>query len=89
MIGRLQWATTVITAGRPFIRRLIDLTLGIKKPHYYIRVSKEAKKDIRVCLQFFAQHNGKTFFRLRHAESSATLNLYTDASGFAAGACVE
>ena len=41
LIGRLQWVTYIIAAGRPFISRLIDRTIGVEKPHFFIRVTEE------------------------------------------------
>ena len=84
LIGKLQWVTAVITPGRPFIRRLIDRTLGVTKPHYFIRVTDEVSKDLTVWITFFQSHNGKTFFRPRHVETSLSLNLFTDASSHVA-----
>ena len=88
MIGKLQWAMAVISAGHAFLRRLTDQTIGVVKPHYYIRVTEEVRKDLAVWLEFFLKHNGKTFFWPRRAETSQTLNLFTDASSVeAAGIC--
>ena len=40
LIGLLNFACSVIIPGRAFLRRLIDLTIGIKAPHHKIRISK-------------------------------------------------
>ena len=85
VIGCLQWAAAVIAAGQPFIRRLIDQTIGVTKPHYFVRVTQEVKDDLEVWLTFFENFNGVTMFRPRKAETSATLSLYTDASPLGAG----
>ncbi len=34
IIGRLQFATSVVTVGKAFLRRMHDLTIGISKPYY-------------------------------------------------------
>ena len=48
-------------------------------------MTKEIKQDLQVWLDFFRDYNGCTFFRPRHAETSLSLNLYTDASPAGAG----
>lgn len=34
LIGVLNFACLVVVPGRAFLRRLIDLTIGVKKPYY-------------------------------------------------------
>ena len=48
LIGTLNFACKVVTPGRPFLRRLIDLTIGISKPNYHIRLNREARLDLSV-----------------------------------------
>ena len=45
LIGLLNFACSVVTPGRIFLRRLINLTIGIKHSHHFIRLTSEAKKD--------------------------------------------
>lgn len=81
LVGHLNFACSVIVPGRAFLRRLIDLTIGIKSPHYYIRLKKEAKADLKVWGDFLAEYNCKSFFLEDRWYNSEYLNLYTDASG--------
>lgn len=37
-IGTLQFAAKVVVGRRPFLRRLINLTKGVVKPHFHIRL---------------------------------------------------
>ena len=60
VIGKLQFATTIIKVGRPFLRRLYDLTCHVAKPFYMVLISKEDKEDLRMWLDFFPGYNGKT-----------------------------
>ena len=47
LIGHLKFACLImIIPGRPFLRRLIDLTIGTYKPYNFIRISKEARADM-------------------------------------------
>ena len=43
LIGLLNFACSVVVPGRAFLRRLIDLTKGVKLPHYRIRLTKSVK----------------------------------------------
>lgn len=80
IIGKLQFATSVIRPGRPFLRRLINKTIGITKPHFYIRLGSEELKDMAMWTKFLTSYNGITILRPPSTVSSATINLYTDAS---------
>jgi hypothetical protein len=77
--------------GRPFLRRLIDLTMGVAAPTHYIRLTRDARKDIAAWILFLQHFNGSLLMRHPQWSSSDTIKLYTDASnlGFAAvfGAC--
>ena len=84
LIGCLHFSTSVITVGRPFIRRLIDKTRGITKPYHYIRLTQEVKQDLHMWLMFLKTYNGRHFLRERIITQSPSINLHTDAcpSGF-------
>jgi hypothetical protein len=85
LIGVLSFACSVVTPGRPFLRRLIDLTLGLKQPHHKRRLNKEAKADLAAWSVFVDSFNGKSLFISDKLESSETLNLFTDASNLGCG----
>lgn len=53
LTGLLNFAWSVVIPGRAFLRRLIDLTLGVMRPHFRIRLSPEVKADMLVCKRFF------------------------------------
>ena len=81
LTGLLNFACSVISLGRAFLRRLIDLTLGIRSPIHYIRLNREVKADLRLWLSFLSNFNGRSFFLEDEWLSSSKLNLFTDASG--------
>ncbi|KAK3101439.1 hypothetical protein FSP39_003614 [Pinctada imbricata] len=81
LIGLLNFACNVVIPGRPFLRRLINLTIGVSKPFYKVRLTKSAKLDLSVWLNFLKEFNGKCLFLPDEFVSSSTLKLYTDASG--------
>ena len=81
IIGTLNFACGVIIPGRAFLRRLIDLTIGIVKPFYFIRITSEAREDLRTWAEFLRVYNGKTLFLEDRWRSSTQLRLFTDAAG--------
>ena len=80
LIGLLNFTCSVIVPGRAFLRRLIDLTRGLSKPHHYVRLCRRVKDDLRVWLSFLSSFNGKSFFLNDIWCDSHQLNLFTDAS---------
>ena len=74
----LNFCCSVVTPERAFLRRLIDLTAGVTRPHHHIRFNTEPKNDIRMWLQFSV--NGRAFFLSERWDTSSTLELYTDAA---------
>ena len=57
-----NFACSVILPGWAFLRRLIDLTVGVRMPNHYIRLNREGKEDLNLWLSFFSNFNGKFFF---------------------------
>ena len=83
--GSLTFACRAIAPGRAFLRRLIDMTRGTRRPNHRIRLTVEARKDIASWLEFLQNFNGVVFLATNWT-SSDVLSLTTDASGFAFGA---
>jgi hypothetical protein len=67
--------------GRAFLRRLIDLTHGIRLSHHLIRLNCETKQDLNMWLSFLANYNGRPFFLEDRWANSRQLHLFTDALG--------
>ena len=67
-----------VLPGRAFLRRLIDLTIGIKAAHHRI---SEAKEVLKVWLSFLSSFNSRPSFLVDIWHSSDELNLFTDAAG--------
>ena len=65
LTGVLNFPCSVVVPGRCFLRRLIDLTIGLKRPGHFVRVS----------------NNGKSLFLNEKWENSVSLQLFTDAAG--------
>ena len=85
LIGLLNFACFVVVPGRAFLRRIIDLTIGLKKPHHHRRLNLEAKDDIKVWLFFLDSFNGRCIILEDRWTTSASLSLYTDASNIGFG----
>ena len=81
LVGVLSFACSVIRFARAFLRRMIDLTLGITKPYHHIRLTSQVKLDLGVWLQFLDTYNGKSFFIDNDFLTGDYLQLFTDASG--------
>ena len=81
LTGLLNFACSVVVPGRAFLRRLIDLTIGIRSPYHYIKLNREVKSDLKLWQSFFASFNGRSFFLEDVWDSSDKLELYTDAAG--------
>lgn len=81
LIGLLNFACSVVLPGRAFLRRLIDLTIGISRPQHFIKLTRSVKSDMRTWLAFLSNFNGSSFFLTRNWITNPSLQLYTDASG--------
>ena len=81
LLGLLNFACSVVVPGRAFLRRLIDLTKGVKFPHHFIRLNKSSKADLALWQSFLDDFNGRSFFLNDAWHDSLSLNLYTDAAG--------
>ena len=81
VIGLLNFACQVITPGRPFLRRLIALTMGIQNPRRPITLDQEARLDLSAWLLFIKHFNGTSMFLHDRWIQSTKLHFYTDSSG--------
>ncbi|XP_050390001.1 uncharacterized protein LOC126808959 isoform X3 [Patella vulgata] len=87
LLGLLNFVTLVVVPGRTFLRRLYDLTIGVAKPYYKVRLNNSAKADIRIWHQFMQGFNGRCMFMSDAWLASDYLKLFTDAAsskGYAA-----
>jgi hypothetical protein len=81
VIGFLNFACGAIVPGRPFLRRLINLTIGIREPFYYLRITKAARADLLTWEVFLSSFNGKSLMLPVIWNSSNHMQMYTDAAG--------
>ena len=81
VIGLLNFACRAVVPGRAFLRRLIDLTVGVSKPFHHIRLSASSKADLRTWLTFLTNFNGRCLFLSDCFDSPFVCHLRTDAAG--------
>ena len=81
LIGLLNFTCSVVLPGQAFLRRLIDLTKGVRLPHHCIQIMEACRHDLHVWLQFLRDFNSRTFFLGEPWQVSPPLKLYTDAAG--------
>lgn len=81
LCGLLNFACQEVVPGRAFLRRLFELTYGLKKAHHRVKLNRGCKDDLQVWKTFLEQFNGKCFFIDETWVYSDKFLLFTDASG--------
>jgi hypothetical protein len=86
LIGSLNFACRVVSPGRTFLQRLINLTIGKSIPYHKIRLNNSAKLDLQAWALFLESFNGECFFLHDPWLHSESLHLHSDTSkqGFGA-----
>ena len=64
----------------PPVYTLVDSTCNVKYNHYKIRLTRDAKQDLKVWEVSLDSYNGVTIITEPILASSAAINLFTDAS---------
>ena len=82
LIGTLNFACKVIVPGRTFLRRLINLTVGVANPNHLIRLTVEARLDLAAWNFFLDQFNGKSLCLVDDWFSLDCIRLYSRPCGF-------
>ena len=52
IIGLLSFCCAVVRPGRCFLRRLVDLTVGISRPYHRVTLNRAARRDLSAWLIF-------------------------------------
>ena len=81
IIGSLQFVSKAVPPGRAFLRRLINLTVGLRHPSHRVRINNESKEDLRMWSKFLSSCNGATIIPDQVWSCNGDLQLFTDASG--------
>ena len=80
-IGRLNFACIAVPPGRPFLRRLSDLCIGVRRPHHRVSINRAARLDMRAWIAFLSDFNGRSMLIGRRWHTEPELLLETDAAG--------
>ena len=78
LVGVLQHAAKVIRPGRTFVRRMIDLLKGPRRPQHFIRLNLQFRADLEWWRAFAQSWNGVALFPQAPVP---TVELASDASG--------
>ena len=84
LLGKLQHVTSIVRSGRPFLRRLYDLTCGVDKSYLTIYLDDETLYDLLVWKELIVSFNQKSI-RLSPWVSNFTISFYSDASNWGYG----
>ena len=80
LIGHLSHACKVVPPGRPFLRRLIELSTKAKLLHHHLRLNIQVRCDLQWWSMFLQRWNGTSMMSLL-GSSSASVTVTSDASG--------
>ena len=80
LIGSLNFVSRAVAPGRPFLRRIIASTIGLKQPHHVTRVTAAMKGDLYMWLEFLDKFNGVSLFRDMAWTSNGDYEFFTDAA---------
>ena len=80
LCGMLNYACGILPQARAFNRRLYDLSIGLSKPYYRVKMSKEVKCDLQVWKNFLNNYNSRTLLLDFKWISDHNIRLFTDAS---------
>ncbi len=80
LLGHLNFVMRIISQGRSFIARLLDLSKSVKDLNDIVILDEGCRSDLRFWSLLLNNWNGISFFYYDELESSATLKLYTDAA---------
>ncbi|GAV04502.1 hypothetical protein RvY_14771 [Ramazzottius varieornatus] len=81
LAGKLSWCTTCISAGRIFLRRILDLAMKARRLGHQLKLSPGFFDDLQWWTDFLPLWNGKASFLQPYWTEPHSLDLYTDAAG--------
>ena len=80
-LGLLNFACIAVPLGRPFLRRLFDLTRGVRRPHHRVTMTKAARLDLTAWRIFLSAFNGRSLMDIQRWQREPGILLETDAAG--------
>ena len=85
LIEKLPFSARVVRDGRKFIRHLIETSKKAKNLHHTLKLSSQAKADLRWWQACLVSHKGRTWMQ-EMWDNMQVLVMHTDASDTAASA---
>ena len=73
LIGLLNFACLVVTPGRAFLRRLINLIIGATRLNHFVTLNHEARAYLAAWQEFLVSINGESMFLGQQFLSSTTI----------------
>ena len=83
-----NFACAVVKTGRAFLRRLIDLIIGLRSPSHRRRLAKGGRIDVSAWPLFIESFNGKSLITTNIWETSEQIGIFTDAINIGFGTIV-
>ena len=87
-IGKLQFASVIVPAGRCFLRRMHNATIGLQNPNSQVRLIPSVKEDLKVWEEFLQHFNGKGLMIWNKASAETNFHMYSDSSLTGYGSCL-
>ena len=81
LLGKLNFAASVVTAGRTFMRRLWDATLSVPELYHRVSLGPTCQADLTWWRYLLDHWNGRSFFLDPRWRTATDMHLYTDAAG--------
>ena len=78
LIGKLPFACKVVSAGRIFLRRLINISCTIYQLYHHIRLNQQTHLDIEWWLTLLPSLNGTSYILKTKWSTSTSMSLCTD-----------
>ena len=85
LIGKLAFSARVVRSGRAFLGRLLGAAKHSKALHHHVRLSEEARADLRWWHECIDSHNGIAYYGVDWTDGDV-IHLFSDASNTAFGA---
>ncbi|XP_034773064.1 uncharacterized protein LOC117969256 [Acipenser ruthenus] len=85
LLGHFNFAIHIIPQGRTFISHLLALSPTVKNMNSHVKISAEARKDIKMWISLLSNWNGLSIFYDDFISAPHDLALFTDASSIGFG----
>ena len=81
LAGILSFTSNVVSSGRPYQQRVLDLLRSVRRPHHKVRLSTDVKNDIKWWLTILDHTNSSPIRK----KAMPVVTVFTDASQHGAG----